>query len=402
MNVINKDTVRAENEKALMGKKINLVDFCAPGVSKSKNIDQAFTGMGRMAALPKIGNMSSITYSGKYGTGFDVPFKWSDGKMASTRERIESGAFMSGNTLPTDWQNLWDALRIDVSVRKEATPTIRQLFYNINENANYDKTVNISEISPFGVAFEENNGHGQAVAQGETLGGAYDSITMVLYAAGFTWDLMASLFDRTITPERLMDAVMVGYNAKLDDIAMSPILDYSYSGAQQTAANTTSGAGRQELLYLTYQDALEDLAARLHPVTNRRLSVSNCLLLNHPTDALHSSWVTSGLPSVNERRYPALTQIRGIVEYDGESIPLRDRTITYSGVTEGTAYLAIPAGVSNNNYMKIAVKKGLTVEVDAQPDVKTLTQEERAYWFCEAIFYEGREYFIQEVTLPTW
>ena len=67
-----------------------------------------------------------------------------------------------------------------------------------------------TEINNFGVVFERNNGHGQAVRQGETMGGGYDVFYILIYSAGFTWDLMASLFDNTITPERVMDAVMIG------------------------------------------------------------------------------------------------------------------------------------------------------------------------------------------------
>ena len=52
--------------------------------------------------------------------------------------------------------------------------------------------------------------------------------------------------------------------------------------------------------------------------------------------------------------------------------------------------------------MNIMVKQGLTVEVDMQPDVKTLAQEEYAYWFAEGIDHEGTKYFVQKITLPAW
>lgn len=406
IQLISKATMRREAEKEMKGKDLELVPFSNPVLSgkfNRMNQEQMFNAVAASDRVGTRGNLSHMTYTGKYGTGFDVPMKWSDGKEMSARERINSGAFMSGNTLPVDWDNLWDAVRIDATVRKAAMPTVRQLIYNITTNPNFTRTINPTEISPFGVVFEENNGHGQAIPQGETLGGGFESITILIYAAGFTWDLMATLFDRTITPERLMDAVMVGANAKQDDIAISPILDFTYSGVQQTPANTASGAGRQELLYLTLEDAIDDLGDREHPVTGRKLSTSDLLVLAAPYDAKHIARVARGLPSVNEKEYPGLTEIRQVVEYDGESVILRDRTITYDGVTKGTAYMLIPASaLSANGYMEIAIKRGLTVEVDLNPDVKTLAQEERAYWFAEGVWYKGIQYFVQEITLPAW
>lgn len=401
--LVSKDKLKNQMKKDLIGKKMKLVDFASPVLSGKFNRmsqEERFTSVARATMA---GNLKEITYSGKYSSGFDVPMKWSDGKAGmSVRDRISDKFLMSSNTLAEDWNNLWDAMRIDVTVDKAATPTIRQFFYDIQSNPNYTRTLNPTEINPFGVVFEENNGHGQSVPMGETRGGGYEAITMAIYAAGFTWDLMGELFDQTITPERVMNMIMVGYNAKQDDIAMSPILNFSYSGTQQTPANTTSGVGRQELLYLTMEDAIDDLGDRDHPVTGRKLSVSNLVCLASPYDAKHIARITKGLPNTNEEKYPGLSEISNVVEYDGETIELRDRTITYDGVTKGKAYLAIPAGSSSNKYMKIAIKSDLTVEVDLQPDVKTLTREERAYWFCEAIWYEGIQYFIQEITLPAW
>ncbi len=348
---------------------------------------------------------NTLTMSGKFASGFDVPMEWSDNTTMSTREKISMGAFtasMSGNTLPTDWENLWDAMKIDVSVRKAALPTIRGFIYNITNDPNFTRDIKPTEINNFGVVFEENNGHGEAVPQGETMGGGFDVFTILIYAAGFTWDLMASLFDRTITPERVMDAVMVGYNSLRDDLAISPILDFTYAGIQQTPPNALAGANRQELLYLTLEDAVDDLGDRNNPVTDRKLNVNDVLVLAHPFDARHIARVAAGLPSTNERVYSSLSEIRQVISYDAETIRLRDRTVTYSGVTKGKAYMLIPASAIEQGYMEIAVKRDLVIEIDQTPDVKTLTQEQRAYWFAEGIWFEGIQYFIQEITLPAW
>lgn len=390
-------------------KALQMADFSKPVLSgkyANMNQEQRFSAIDKQLDVSMIGSnfRNTLMVSGKYGSGFDIPVEWSDGLKMSTREKISTGAFsakMSSNTLPVDWQNLWDAMRIDVTVRKAALPTIREFIYNVTTDPNFSRVIKPTELNSFGIVFEENNGHGQAVPQGETRGGAYDTFEILIQAAGFTWDLMASLFDRTITPERVMDAVMIGYNALRDDLAIAPILAFTYAGVQQTAASAI-GSLRQELLYNTLVDAIDDLGDRNNPATDRNLDVSNVVILAHPFDARHIAQVANGLPSTNERIYSSLSEITNIISYDDEVIRLRDRTVTYSGVTKGTCYMIIPASSIESGYMEIAVKRDLVVEVDEMPDVKTLTQEQRAYWFAEGIWYEGIQYFIQEITLPAW
>ena len=409
--LVSRKSLRAEAmEKINSGKggAIKLVDFTRPLLSgrlKDLSQDEKFEMIGKMSAGDKIASAMtpSFSNSGKYGGGFYVPMKWSDGSTEGVYDRILSGKFqMVANTLPVDWANLWDAIRIDVSVRKAAIGTIRQMIYNITVNPNFTRTIKPTEITPIGIIFEENNGHGQAVPQGETTGGGYDSITVLIYAAGFTFDLIADLFDLTITPERLADAVAVGEDALKDELAIGPIRDFSYAGVQQTAASAI-GSLRQELLWNTIQDAFDDLGDRLHPVTDRTLNTSNVVILAHPFDAPHIAQVAMGLPSTNQMVLGAFSQISQVIAFDDELIKQRAKTTTYSGVTKGTAYMIIPASaLPANGYMEIAVKRDLVIEVDPQPDVNTLTREQRAYWFAEAIWTEGIQYFIQEISLPTW
>lgn len=342
----------------------------------------------------------------KYGSAWDVPrFFKSNGSEMSTREAIKKGIFGNGkdvkmvNSFIPDWQNLWDALRIDISVRKAAMDTIRQEFYNIIDMPGSDKIFKSTEFYPYGVIFEENNGEGQAVRQGESRAGAFEDIEHLIYAAGFTWTLLAELFDKSIDPEKISDAVMVGYVAKRDDLSIAPILNFNYAGlpVSQTAAAALSGATRQELLYLTLENAIDALAEREDPITDRKIDATDLRILASPYDARHIARVASGLPSVNERSYPGLSAISRVVAYDGETIPLRAGNVVYPGVTNGTAYL-----VKRNRYLNVGVKRNLTLEVDQRPDVTTLAREQRSWYFVEGQQTTGIQWFVQEITLPAW
>lgn len=406
INIITKDLLmqnaQEKIKKGIIPNRSEMVNLVVPSMQLSASNSDKFdiaerSEMISNAVLTRIEDIKS------YGSAFDLPqpcmtLSESSKKNVtmSVREMINKGVFMSSNSLPADWQTLWDALRIDISIRKAALGTVRENFYNVISMPNSDKVFKATEFYPYGVVFEENNGEGQAITQGETRGGQVESIEHIIYAAGFTWTLLAELFQGSVDPQKISDSVMIGYNSKQDDLSISPIVAYSYSGAQQTSASTV-GTLRQELLYTTLENAIDDLADREDPITGRNIMADDLRVLAHPEDARHIQRVATGLPSTNERVYPALTEITGIVAYDGESIPLRAKTVSYSGVTKGKCYL-----IKRNRYMNIGIKRSLTLEVDQQPDVKTLAREERAWYFVEGQQTTGIESFIQEITLPTW
>lgn len=408
-NLLVTKSLLAEKQRERMYEKpigiTDSVDMVAPtlgGRISKANTEEVFgAAMKSQSIVPP----RAFRLTHKYGTPYDVPRKWSNGATMSVREAIRKGVLKlpadpqgATNTLLPDWQNLWEATRLDLSIRKEALPTVRDAIYNIVSRPNASRVMNLSEIMPYGVAFEANNGEGQTVPQGETVGGQWDTLTHIIYAAGFTWTLLAELFDESMDMGRLADAVALGYNALRDDLALDPIIQAVYAGAQQTAANALAGANRQELLYLTLEDGIDDLGNRTDPITGRTIDASGLVILANELDARHIARVAQGLPSTNERAYPALGELSRVIGYNGETIQLRDRVVTYTGATAGTAYLIKP-----NRYFLASVKRGLTVEVDMQPNVKTLSREERAYWFCEGIHNaEGIANFVQELTLPAW
>lgn len=106
----------------------------------------------------------------------------------------------------------------------------------------------------------------------------------------------------------------------------------------------------------------------------------------------------NGLPSVSELTYPAISDFGAIVGMKTETIDFEDHVRSYVGCPIGTAYIIKP-----NKFMKIAVKRDLTMEVDEKPNALTLARSEKAWYYCESIYNEiGIANFIQKVTLPDW
>lgn len=308
-------------------------------------------------------------------------------------------ARMEGNSLIPDWRNLWDAMRIDLTIRKVAQPTVRELIYGVVDTPNATRVMTPTEMLPHGVIFKENNGGGEAVRQAELQGGLYDTVIQKIYAAGLTIDLLATLFAENYTDLSINDAVAIGESGLKDDIALAPIFAHSYAAVAQTAADAT-GTTREEKLYRTLQNGSEDLGARRDPVTNRELGDSALVLLASPTDARRAQSVMDGkFPAANTTG--PFTSLEGvfsrIVGYDPEVITAVSEVVAYTPVPTGKAYI-----IKLNRRMLIAIKRRLQLNINMNPNPATLAQEERAWWYCEAIYNAGIDDFIQEVTLPAW
>ena len=269
---------------------------------------------------------------------------------------------------------------------------------------NATKDIRPSELYPYGIVFEENNGEGQSVRQGANLGGAVDTIPMKIYAAGFIWTLLASLFDGTYDMTRLNDGVAVGYAAKRDDLAIAPILagDYGTVGTAKWTAASSAGTLRQEHLWNTLVDVIDDFGVRLDPITKRLIPMEGLTMLGTSMDMRHVAHVMSGIGTSPEK-YSELTGgilggITKLIGYEGEVIEMPNETVTYGGASDKIAYV-----IKSNRYFKLPIKRNLVMEIDLQPNVNTLAQEQRAWYFCESIYNEiGIDNFIQKVTLPAW
>lgn len=412
MKFISRETLKEEYEMQLKsGAGINIAPENTAMIAETKfgsasnvaNDDSSFNAMSSASLLNT--RRGAITISGKYRSGFDVPLK--DGKSFNdlvaegrfSKDRLTKANFAS-NSLIDDWQQFWDAIRIDITMKKEAHQTIRQYAYNILSMPNATRIMSIQEMYPYAFEFKENNAEGQAVPLGEKLAGEKDTVEFKLFAAGFKYTLLAQLWDRSLDLTKMTTGIANAYALKRDDDAIRPILDYSYGDAgttKHTEAYVDAAAKRQELLYNTLVNAVDDFGKRKDPFTNKLIPATGLTLLCSTYDANHIQMIMNGLPSVNERIYNAIPQISRIVAYDDDEIKFSTKTVSYTGVTPGTAYLIKP-----NRYMMIPVKRELTMEMDPNPDVLTLSREERAWYYCEGLYNLGIESFIQKITLPTW
>lgn len=404
MNIYSKSLLKQQMDTTFSeGRKINvpsrsIVQVTTPairGIYKSGDQDRMFNAI---AGAQSIGiTPIGMTISGKYSSGFDIPLNG----RASINERIIKGQFSaSAHTLPENWQDLFDALKMDLTIKKETNPTVRQLIYNMADTPNATRIMKLTALMPYAFQFKTNTGNGDAVPLGEVRGKMEDIVEFYIKATGFTYTLLASLFDMALDMGRVNDGVNVSYNLQRDADAIDPILAYNYGAAnttKHTAANTT-GANPQEKWYLTFMKAVDDLGKRKESIFGNTIKANDLVLLCSSNTSRHFRHIQRGFAISVDKNYPALDGISTVVEYDGDSIVFNDgKVLAFGGVGDTYAYL-----IKRNELMNIYTKRGLTVEVDNTPDVLTLAQAEKAWYYSEAIYNEGIKDYIQKITLPAW
>lgn len=348
------------------------------------------------ASRPLGARPSSLILSGKYASGFDVPLNG----RPSINERIAKGQFSaSSHTLPDNWQDLFDALRLDLTMKKETRPTVRQAIYNMVDTPNATQLMKLSNLLPYAFEFKTNTGSGDPVPLGETRGKIEDTVEFFIKATGFTYTLLADMFDMALDMGRVNDGVSVSYNLQRDHDAINPILTYgSYGTGGRSTAADTSGASPQEKWYITFMKAIDDMAKRKESVFGNKVQAKDLILLCSSNTARHFRHVARGFSISVDKNYPALTDISTIVEYDADSIIFNSgKVLEFGGVGDSYAYL-----IKRNPLMNIYTKRGLTVEVDNTPDVLTLAQQEKAWYYSEAIYNEGIKDYVHRVALPAW
>lgn len=376
----------------------NIVQVTTPairGIYKTGDQDRMFNAMA--VAKPIGTSVTGLAVSGKYNSGFDVPING----RPSVNERIAKGTFSaSAHTLADNWEDLFDALKIDLTIKKETNPTVRQYIYNMVDTPSATRIMKLSALMPYAFQFKTNTGNGDPVPLGEVRGKIEDTVEFYIKATGFTYTLLANLFDMALDMGRVNDGVNVSYNLQRDADAIDPILAYNYGAAgsaKHTGANAT-GANPQEKWYLTFMKAIDDLGKRKESIFGNTINASDLILLCSSNTARHFNFVKGGFAMDTNKKYPALDAISTVVEYDGDSIVFNDgKVLSFGGVGDTYAYL-----IKKNDFMNIYTKRGLTVEADNTPDVLTLAQAEKAWYYSEAVYNEGIGDYIQKITLPAW
>lgn len=278
------------------------------------------------------------------------------------------------------------AAHIDITRMVEEQADYTSLLATEFTNEAYQKVITADNFFPFVGKFEEIRGTGDSAPLIEHATGEQYTATLSIKALGHDHSLSDMLFNDFYEFQKVLDAVAYARVDKRNDAIIGKIVNTSFTAKQSVAADTTSGATSDLLLYNTLDKADDALRKLLDPRTDREINVSNITLLVNSHDTKRINRVINGqlnaFGKTSARNVPALP-IDNIIEYDHgitDGWTYGKETLSYKGVTQGTAYMLVP-----REYLWVLNKRGLTRET-SEGNALSFSQEKNGWYYVDTVF----------------
>lgn len=289
-------------------------------------------------------------------------------------------------TTPDGLMDLVQKVRVDVAFGQAEVPTLYESIYRRINGPFPGKAIDIGENTlQANVVFAEKLEGGE-VQFGTLAKGQPNTARLATWAAGFVWTEDMEEWDSTWSFELVNQGFGRAYNQLLNHLHLSPITTYSYSGANQTPADTTGGASLNERTLRTFQSAYQSALAATPQRTWSVILASEQDRFKIEAALLQPIADSSG----NEiARVPVDT----IIYYDGATVDMGTETYVYSGVTPGKAYCIYP-----KRTMLELVHHDLRIDA-GNADISRLIEAEIVGRTRRGVYASITE-SVEEVTLP--
>jgi hypothetical protein len=307
------------------------------------------------------------------------------------------------------------AMYLDITRRDEDGGDLTSMFATEINDPDSDQTVNVNYFYRYVAVMGEISGTNDGVNLIQQKLGGTDSFVQTIKAVGWKDTLENLLFNKVHTIAKVNQAAADADVDARNAAIIGQIVATTFDSAQKQAADTTSDATYDVLMYNTIRKAVKKLVALEDPQTNRKIVTNEMYLLCNSANRWDLERVLSGqltiggatgsLSTMNLQSLPIST----IVEYDRgimDGYTYGKEEVSFPGVTEGIAYLYVP-------YESLFVmnKRGLTLET-GQGSVLQASTEERMWYRVNGVWIKdflGGSYsggtsgkgYIVEITLPT-
>lgn len=278
-------------------------------------------------------------------------------------------------------------LEYETFAGRDMEPEVWQPIYSVEVSADLPKVLELYTLGPGGVVFEEVKEGGEV--KFASLTESTKTVTQKHYAFGFQYTKDMVIYNRVFDMALLERQGGVAFNALRNHIHLNPILTYSYTSANQTAASSV-GSTLLEKMMSTLEDAIETskVAERRGPYIlliagGDSMKVANMLQIRVQDGA--------GNPRAGAG------QIQTVIEYDGWSGTRGKKTTTYAGVTTGKAYL-ISTQYKEQDFVS-KIKQDLQM-IQGNPDVSRFLMDENI-WDTYFGMYSAPANAVEEITWPT-
>jgi len=279
-----------------------------------------------------------------------------DGKVIDFSPEVKSGKMTIAEMIGTDdgAREFIEKVTYDLYQGREAVPLVYKPLYSTLTDANFPKTMTAEEFGPVQVVFLEKLEGGE-VKFGTIGPGVEKVVTFRTWAAGLEYNEDILEYNQTWRVSEIGIGFGEAYNKLLNHLHMYPFVSGTFvtTGGGLAAQKAAQEAGTAQLvaydtdLPTTFRNAL-----RVFPRDGLYL-VINSADRHVVEDAIAGSMLADLSPSVVKRK---LSPDR-IIEYDGDEVEVGGKTYTYTGVTQGYAYMVYP-----KRYLKEYIKHDLRVD----------------------------------------
>lgn len=318
-------------------------------------------------------------------------------RISDMRKKIRNASM-----LPDDWATMTDLIRIDISRRRAQEPDYTDMVGLEIQRPEAGPSVTLDEFLEWAAVFEPIAGNNDPLPLMEHKSGATGTLTFDLFGVADKTSLKEILFSSLYDLERRNRAVVRAHTGLRNSRnvlgrMVAKTTATGWAANQQQAADATSGATKEELLYNTLVQALKKLFLLKDPQTSQTINTPQVMLaIPKGTEwsfmrAIGGQLNQGGKGKVGN--FEALSQIDAIIPFRGDTIYWNKKTVSYPGVASGKAYLFVPRVA---NYT--VVKRGLTTVVGSGV-VTNLEQNATAWYFCDR-FYDD-EFFGESASLAS-
>lgn len=210
-----------------------------------------------------------------------------------------------------------------------------------------------------------------------------DTFDLAIYAIGWKDSLKNMLFNKLHEMQKVNQAAVDADTDRRNAAIIGTIVGATFVASQKQAADATSGATFDILMYNTLRKGIKKLRNLKDPQTLRKIAVPSISILCNSANTWDIERVLNGqltnggangtLTTQNAQALP----IANIIEYDQgitDGFVWGKKTLAFPGVTAGKCYLFIP-----REYLWVVNKRPLTLETGVGSTLQ-LSTEERAWY----------------------
>ena len=335
------------------------------------------------AAKPVISEyaVGEMSVTGGAGTRFEIP-RAADGTLKNLKMTKPIGEFLGSSAMV---EELAQVVTVQIESGRDEHPLLYKGLYNTISNPGLPRLIS-SGFEMYADSVWLEHLEGQEVRFGTTRAEMGPTVPMVTYTNGFEWDEDIEVYDEGWRVEMANKAIGDSYNALLNHIYLSPLIEFDYATAGNTTSFQTAPSNNElESIRLTLRQALydaskhEDGQGRKHPIApsvalcnlGTAYKLNDALSLISDTSAIGSGTNSTdlflGRQSDTAGPNPSVNQISSIIAYDGDHMQMGNLRWDYGGIADDEVFLVQP-----KRNMWEYIKHDMRVDTERPSDLSRL------------------------------